>query len=58
LGVCLRGGVRLGWQSLQFFELMVMSTSPFIPRACIWARDSRRLNCARGLSAPHLAHFL
>ena len=57
LRVFLLGGVRLGWQALQFLEEMVISTSPFKPRACICARVSLRLNSARGFSSPHLLHF-
>ena len=36
---------------------MVINTSPFMPRACICARVSLRLNSARGFSSPHLLHF-
>jgi len=57
LRVCLLGGVRLGWQALQFLDEMVINTSPFMPRACICARVSLRLNSAMGFSSPHLLHF-
>lgn len=53
LGVCLRGGLRVGRQSLQFAETTVSSTSARMPLARICALDRRCLNWDGGFSSPH-----